>query len=539
MSASTESEIARPGSPERVHTVPTLAAIALASITLPLTVTGPAVALSDMAADLGSSVAAAQWVQNAYGVTFAACLLAAGGLADRFGRRRVLLTGLALFCLMSLVCTVATSMLLVDVARAVQGIGAAGVLTSGAAILAASFQGPARAQAFGVLGGSFGCGLALGPLTAGALVSAGSWRAVFAINVVVGIVVLALARFIPESRNPVASRVDWGGAATFSGSLGLLALMFVEGPARGWLTPAALGSLAGAVALMVAFVLVELRVEHPMFDLSLFRRPTFIVVVCQPFTITFGFVVLLVYLPPYFQGVGGHSATEAGALLLPLTVPVFLVPLVAGRIAARIPLRVMLAASSALIAVGSLWLMTLQPDASWTNLAGPLLVFGVGVGSAFGVMDNAAVSVAPVERAGMASGIFNTMRITGESVAIAGAAALLASLTLRDLDDRAPSLSGNARDLAGEATQGRIDGALDSVPAGQRQYALDAAAHGLTSAMHTAFLLLAGLALLGAITTYAVIRDREFDDAAETAPETAEAAAAAGGGTAEPDPAGA
>ncbi|TDD92512.1 MFS transporter [Actinomadura rubrisoli] len=488
-------------------------------MTLPLTVTGPAVALSDMAADLGSSVAAAQWVQNAYGVTFAACLLAAGGLADRFGRRRVLLSGLMVFCLMSVVCTVASSMLLIDIARAVQGIGAAGVLTSGAAILAASFQGPARAQAFGVLGGSFGCGLALGPLTAGALVSAGSWRAVFFVNVVIGLVVLALARFIPESRNPAATKVDWGGAATFSGSLGLLALTFVEGPESGWVTLPTLGALAGSVALMAAFAVVELRVAHPMFDLSLFRRPTFIVVVCQPFTITFGFVVLLVYLPPYFQGAGGHSATEAGALLLPLTVPVFLVPLVAGRIAAKVPLRVMLAASSTLIAAGSLWLMTLRPDSSWAELAGPLLVFGIGVGSAFGVMDNAAVSVAPVERAGMASGIFNTMRITGESVAIAGAAALLASLTLRDLNDRAPALSGNARALAGEATQGRIEGALDAVPADRREFALDAAAHGLTSAMHTVFLVLAVLALLGAITTYAVIRDRELDDSASTDPQ--------------------
>src|SRR5437868_238638 len=189
MSASTKSETLRPRSQERVHTVPLLAAIALASITLPLTVTGPAVALPDMAADLGSSVSAAQWVQNAYGVTFAACLLAAGGLADRFGRRRVLLSGLVVFCLMSAVCSLASNMLLIDIARAVQGVGAAGVLTSGAAILAASFQGPARAQAFGVLGGSFGCGLALGPLTAGALVSAGSWRVVFFIHVVRGLVV--------------------------------------------------------------------------------------------------------------------------------------------------------------------------------------------------------------------------------------------------------------------------------------------------------------------------------------------------------------
>jgi MFS family permease len=476
--------------------LPTLVAVAFASVMLPLTVTGPAVALPSLATSLGAGVGAGQWVQNAYGVTFAACLLAAGGLGDRFGRKRVLLIGIEVFLAMSLVCGLASNIVLIDLARAVQGIGAAGVLTSGAAILAASFEGPARARAFGVLGASFGFGLALGPLVAGALVSATDWRSVFLMNVVLGLVVLALVPQVRESRDPEAKRVDWGGLVAFSGSLFLVAMFFVEGPGQGWGSAAALGSLVGAAVFMALFVLVELRVERPMFDLSLFRRPTFIVVVCQPFTITFGFVVLLVYLPQYFQGVGGHSSTEAGALLLPLTLPVLALPLLAGRLAARLPLRVMLAASSTLIAAGSLW----------------RVVFGIGVGSAFGVMDNAAVSVVPVERSGMASGIFNTMRITGESVAIAGAGALLASLTGADLQHRAPKLTNSqVKSLAGDAVQGRLGGSLDALPGDGRAAAREAVGHALTTAMHTAFIVLAVLALLGAVTTYAVVRDRELD----------------------------
>jgi len=491
--------------------LPTLLAVALASVMLPLTVTGPAVALPRLATSLGAGVGAGQWVQNAYGVTFAACLLAAGGLGDRFGRKRVLLIGIEIFLAMSLVCGLASNIVLIDVARAVQGVGAAGVLTSGAAILAATFEGPARARAFGVLGASFGFGLALGPRVAGALVSATGWRSVFLMNVVLGLFVLLLVPRVRESRDPEAQRVDWGGLVTFSGSLFLVAMFFVEGPGQGWASAAALGSLAGAAVFMALFVLVELRVQRPMFDLSLFRRPTFIVVVCQPFTITFGFVVLLVYLPQYFQGVGGHSSTTAGALLLPLTVPVLALPLLAGRLAARLPLRVMLAASSALIAAGSLWLVVLQPGDSWLTLAGPLLVFGIGVGSAFGVMDNAAVSVVPVERSGMASGIFNTMRITGESVAIAGAGALLSSLAGSDLHHRAGNLtSGQVKSLAGDAVQGRLGGSLDSLPAPARTAAREAVGHALTTAMHTTFVALAVLALLGAVTTYAVVRDREL-----------------------------
>ncbi|WP_431681637.1 MFS transporter [Kitasatospora sp. KL5] len=511
MSVLAEQGLAAPRENRAGGGLPILLAVALASMMLPLTVTGPAVALPALATDLGAGVGAAQWVQNAYGVTFAACLLAAGGLADRFGRKRVLVAGVQVFLAMSLVCALVPNIVLVDIARALQGVGAAGVLTSGAAILAASFDGPARARAFGVLGASFGCGLAIGPLVAGVLVAAVDWRAVFLVNVLLGLVVLALVPRLPESRDPDARKVDWGGLATFSGSLALLSLWFVEGPERGWTDAAALGALIGSGLFMLAFVLVELRVERPMFDLSLFRRPTFVVVVCQPFTITFGFVVLLVYLPQYLQGVGGRSATEAGAMLLPLTLPVLVLPLVAGRLAARVPLRVMLAAGSVLIAAGSLWLVVLGPGAGWAELAGPLAVFGIGVGSAFGVMDNAAVSVVPVERSGTASGIFNTMRITGESVAIAGAGALLAGLSAADLHGRIPGLdAAGEQALAGGAVQGRLRDRLDALPQGVRGAAAEAAGQGLTSAMHTALVVLAVLALIGAATTYAVVRDREL-----------------------------
>ncbi|WP_051970177.1 MFS transporter [Kitasatospora azatica] len=512
MSVLTQQRRANPPKARPSGGLSTLIAVALASVMLPLTVTGPAVALPKLATDLAAGVGAAQWVQNAYGVTFAAFLLAAGGLGDRFGRKRILVLGSWLFLAMSLVCGLVSNIVLIDLARAVQGVGAAGVLTSGAAILAASFEGHARTKAFGVLGASFGFGLALGPLVAGALVGSIGWRAVFLMNVVLGVVVLSLLPKVRESRDPNPGRVDWGGLVTFSGSLFLLAMFFVQGPEQGWASPTAIGSLIGFAVFMLLFVLVEGRVQRPMFDLSLFKRPTFIVVVCQPFTITFGFVVLLVYLPQYFQGVGSLSATAAGAVLLPLTIPVLALPLVAGRIATRVPLRVMLAASSALIAAGSLWLVVLQPSSGLSGLIGPLAVFGIGVGSAFGVMDNAAVSVVPVERAGVASGIFNTMRITGESIAIAGAGALLASLAGNRLHGVVPGLSpAQEQKLAGDAVQGRLRDSLDALPAGTRAAANQAVGHALTSSMHTAFIVLAVLALIGAVTTYAVVRDRELD----------------------------
>ncbi len=496
--------------PKPVRPVATLVAVGLASLMVPLAVTGPAVALTRMGTELTASGQSVQWVLNAYNVTFAASLLAAGGLADRLGRRRMLVAGTLVYALMSLLCAVSTNILVVDVARAVQGIGSAGILTSGAALLAASFEGPARARAFGVLGTAFGAGLALGPVVAGVLIDLVNWRAVFVINLLFAVVVFILSPQLRESRNDGAP-IDWLGLCTFSGALFLLTLGFVKGQTAGWASVQTLGSFAGAVVFMIAFAVVEKRSAAPVFNLSLLRRPTFLAVMSQPFTIVFGFVILVVYLPAYFQGADGYSASAAGLLLLPLMVPVFVLPMLIGQFAGRVPPRVVLTISSLLIAAGSLWLITLQPGQSWLAIGGPLLVFGLGVGSAFGVMDNAAVSSVPVTDAGMAAGMFNTTRITGESIATAGAAALLGGVTLARLHSANPDVSdAAARAIAIQSTQGRAAQALDVVPAGQRAGLLDAAQQGVTSAMHTMVIVVAALALLGAVITFFSIRDNEL-----------------------------
>lgn len=486
-----------------------LLAVALASLMVPLAVTGPALALTSMAIDLSAGVEGVQWVLNAYNVTFAASLLAAGGVADRIGRRRVLVAGTAVYAAMSLVTALSTNIVVVDVARAVQGIGSAGILTAGAAILAATFDGAARARAFGVLGTAFGAGLALGPLVAGALVDLAGWRSVFLINLVIAAVVLALCPRVPESRTPTTGPVDWGGAATFSIGLFLMTLGFVQGPVSGWDSPLTIGSFVGAALFVGLFVVAERRAVNPTFDLSLFRKPAFVAVMSQPFTIVFGFVILVVFLPPYLQGIGGYSAAAAGALLLPLMLPVLLLPVLVGRFAARVPLRFLLATSSLLIAAGAVWLLlTLEPGIGPVALAGPLLVFGLGVGSAFGVMDNAAVSSVPVAQAASAAGMFNTIRITGESIAVAAAAALLGSVTLAGLRDAGLGLGqGQAETLAGQAAQGRITEAVAAVPQEQRDGVLTAAVDGITSALHVAFGGIAALALTGAVVTLLLLRD--------------------------------
>ncbi|MFJ2580417.1 MFS transporter [Kitasatospora aureofaciens] len=523
----------------------TVGAVGCASMMLPFSVTGAAVALPSMTVHLGASVGAAQWMLNAFNITFAALPLAAGSLADRLGRRRVLLTGIALVGALSLLVALAPSMAVADAARAVQGGGAAAVLASGAAVLAHSTSGRRRQLAFGILGTSFGTGLAIGPPAAGALVEAAGWRAVFVLVAAMSVPAWLCATRAPESRSPGARlqtpvvrpeggrggvgvrasqggggspcgasatddnaarcvprrrraggslktgperhRFDLAGLVCFTAGLAALSFALVRATTAGWTAPGTLLPFGGAVLLVVLFAVVEVRrAERAMFDVRLFRRPEFLAVVCQPFTVTLGFVVLLVYLPAYLQGVGGRSVLESGLLLLPMTAPVLLLPLAAGRLAAATSVRAVLTGASALIVVGALLLVTVRSDGSW--LALPLVPFGAGVGLAFGVMDNAAVSTVPVENAGAAAGIFNTMRITGESVAVSGAAALLTTLTATRLSG-VPS--DEAARLAGEAVQGQVSAA---------QHA--AVAEGFTGAFHTLGLLLAVLSALGAVLTY-------------------------------------
>ncbi|MEU8510707.1 MFS transporter [Kitasatospora sp. NPDC048722] len=469
----------------------TVGAVGCASAMLPFSVTGAAVALPTMAAHLDASVGAAQWMLNAFNITFAALPLAAGALADRLGRRRVLLTGIALVGGLSLLIALAPSMAVVDGARAVQGCGAAAVLASGAAVLAHSTAGRRRQLAFGILGTSFGTGLAVGPPAAGALVEAAGWRAVFLLVAAGSVPAWLLATRAPESRNPERPRFDLAGLLCFTVGLAALSYALVRAGAAGWTATGTLLPLGGAVLLVVLFGVVELRrAGRAMFDVRLFRRPEFLAVVCQPFTVTLGFVVLLVHLPAYLQGVGGRSVLASGLLLLPMTAPVLLLPLVAGRLAAATSVRAVLTAASALIAAGALLLALVRFEALWSAL----LPFGAGVGLAFGVMDNAAVGAVPVEHAGAAAGIFNTMRIAGESVAVSGAAALLTTLTAARLPGLPP---GEAAHLAGRAVQGQVDAA--------RRAAL---AEGFTGALHVLGLLLAVLSALGAVLTYVALDPR-------------------------------
>ena len=411
--------------------VMTLIAVAVAVFMLPLDYTVVAVALHDIQGELHASYADLQWVVNGYTLTFAAFLLAGGGLADLFGRRLVFLAGMAVFAVSSLGCGLAPDALLLNIARAIQGIGAALMFSSAVPLLVQEFTEPGeRARAFGVFGAVVGLGAGLGPFIGGAIVSLAGWRWAFLVNVPVTVIVAVLTlAFIGESRDPNAKGVDWAGTISFTLANFLLIYGLVSGNAMGWTSPIIIAAFVGAAILLASFVFVELRRAYPMFDLSLFRSKTFIGVSIPPLVLSIAFWGVFLFSPMYFQAALGYSPLQAGLAVLPFAAPLFLMGPVGGWLAMRMTTGHLLALGQFLVGTGSFLLLLARPDTGWQGFALGAAVSGIGTGLINGQMTNAAMSIVPADRSGMASGINGTMRQVGVALGFAGLGAVLSYAT--------------------------------------------------------------------------------------------------------------
>lgn len=310
-----------------------LAAICLSALVLPLNFTGAALATPAIGRDLGGSPVALTWITNAFMLSFGSLLMASGALADVYGRKRVFGLGILLFTLVSVAQAWAPSVLWLDLLRVLQGMGGAAALASGSAALAQEFEGHARTRAFSLLGTTFGLGLAFGPLISGGLIEAFSWRAIFVFTALIGVVamVFGLPR-MRETRDPEAVGLDWPGTLTFSALLVCFTVAVIQAPDSGWGSAQVIGLFVAAFVLLVAFVMIEMRVKRPMLDLTLFRFPRFIGVQVLPVGTSFCYIVLVIVLPLRFIGVEGLSEVNAGLLLLALSAPMLVVPLVAASL---------------------------------------------------------------------------------------------------------------------------------------------------------------------------------------------------------------
>ncbi|WP_037033352.1 MULTISPECIES: MFS transporter [unclassified Rahnella] len=404
--------------------------VCLAAVILPLNFVSGAVATPAIARELGGSAQALSWITNSFMLTFGCFLMAAGALADELGRKKVFVSGVSLFALLSLLQAFSSSLLWIDLLRAAQGIAAAGALAGGAAALAQEFDGAARTRAFSLMGSSFGVGLAFGPFLAGVLIANFGWRSVFFSATVIAVLSLITgAGKMRETRNPQATGIDWPGTLSFTAMLALLTWALMEIPQSGLHSTRVLSLLGGAALLLAVFVVVELRVKNPMLDLSLFRYIRFIGVQALPLATGFCFVVLLVVLPMLFIGVSGLSEERAGLMMMALSVPMLIVPLLAAWLTRWISAGVLCTSGLVIAAAGLGWLSQAVLAQDVTGMIAPMVVVGIGTGLPWGLMDGLSVSVVPKERAGMATGIFSTTRVAGEGISLAIVGAILSMLT--------------------------------------------------------------------------------------------------------------
>ncbi|WGL50743.1 MFS transporter [Nocardioides sp. BP30] len=410
----------------------TLGVVCAATFMLLLDVTIVVVALPDIQTSLHTSFSDVQWVTDAYALTLAALLLTSGALADRYGRKRLFLIGLTIFTVGSALCAAAQSPLMLVLSRAAQGIGGAVLFATALALLAMSFHGRERGVAFGVWGAVTGVATALGPILGGAITSGLSWRGVFWVNIPIGIVaLLAGLRYLTESRAPDARRPDWAGFGTLTLALVALVYGLIRASEKSWGEGIVVTCFVIAAVLLGAFVVVERRVEHPMFDLGLLRIPTFLGGSIAAFAMNGSLFAILLYLTLYLQQDLGYSALQTGLRLLVMSGVTMVVATIAGRLSGHVPVRWLIGPGLLLVGIALFLMANLDADSGWTHLIPGLLLAGVGSGLVNPPLASTAVGVVHHHQSGMASGANTTFRQIGIAVGIAAYGSIF-SAALRD-----------------------------------------------------------------------------------------------------------
>ena len=394
-----------------------------------LDITAVNVALPAIAQDLDAGIAGLQWTVSAYTVVMASLLMFSGSMADRLGRRRTFVMGLAVFSVASLLCSLAPTVELLVVFRVLQGIGASMLNPVAMSIIANTFTDPReRAQAVGVWGAVFGIAMALGPLVGGGLVSTAGWPSIFLINVPLGLAAMTLTlRFIPESRAARPRRFDPVGQVLVIGLLGSVTYGIIEAPSAGWSSPGILAAFSASAAALLGLLLHEPRREDPLVDLRFFRSVPFssaIAISVAAFAAFGGFLFLNTL---YLQEVRGLSPVQAGLATMPLALMLVVISPLSGRIVGRRGARLPLLISGICSVVACAMLTRIDPGTSHVWLIATYVVFGIGFGFVNAPITNAAVSGMPRAQAGVAAAIATTSRQFGQTLGVAVVGAIVAS----------------------------------------------------------------------------------------------------------------
>ena len=406
----------------------TLALTSVASLMVVLDVLVVTTALDRIRLDLGASMAELEWTITAFTLSFAVLLLPASALGDRLGRRRMFVSGVAVFTTASAACALAPGTGALIAARAVQGVGAALIMPHAMALLGVAFPGRQRARALGLFSSITGLGTVGGPVAGGAITQGLDWHWIFWVNVPIGVLLVPLARIrMTESTGP-ARRLDLAGLGLVTGGAFGLVWGLVRGNAVGWSSAETVGALAGGAVLAVGFVVWESRAAAPLLPMRFFRTPAFAAGNASGFLLYATTVGVTFLLTQYLQAALGYSPLGTGLRLIPWTMTLVVVGPLAGALVPRAGERTLLVGGLALVAVAMGWITLLVgPDLSYPALIPPLILGSCGLSSAMPAAQYAVLGAVPPPSVGTASGVFNTQRQLGGTFGVAILSAVFAA----------------------------------------------------------------------------------------------------------------
>nr|WP_040493035.1 MFS transporter [Ilumatobacter nonamiensis] len=498
-----------------------LIAMCTALIAVIASVSGLNVAQQDLAIDLGASQSAVLWIINAYTIALAALLLPIGAIGDRWGRKPVLLTGLAVFGLASLGAALAPTVGLMIAARVAAGVGAAMIMPVTLSVITSSFPPEDRARAIGIWAGFAGSGGILGLWVSAFMVDVVTWRWLFVLPIGLVIVsAIASVMFVPNSVEHATHRFDIGGSLLSALAIGGIVLGIHEGPERGWTDPITLaGTIVGVVAL-VAFVMWERRQANPLLDMSAFRdrglssgSATLLIV----FAVMFGIFLVLF---PYLQAVVGWSALRAAAGLLPMAAVMMPMSTLAPRVAARFGSRATMITGVAIFGIGMMTLaLRASVEGGYMSVLPGLMILGFGMGLTMTPATEAITATLPQEKQGVASALNDTSREVGGALGVALLGSILSSGYRSAIE---PALEGLPPELAEHASEGIGSAYAVAAEAGDAApQIIDAAQHAFVEGWVSSMWI--GVALAGVALAVLVFRgpgtgkavapaaDREFE----------------------------
>jgi EmrB/QacA subfamily drug resistance transporter len=466
------------------------------------------VGLPTIREELDASSSQLQWIVDGYLLVFAGLLLAAGSLGDRFGRKRALMAGLAVFGLGSSLAAVSGDAAMLIASRALMGLGAAGIMPTTLSILTNIFPAGERPKAIAAWAAVAGLGIALGPISGGFLIEHLAWNSIFLVNLpVVVACLIGAAVLVPDSRDPESPKVDLPGTGLSIAGLGAVVWALIEAPERGWDSPVILAGFAAGASIIGAFIAWERHTDHPMLDVSVFRNLRFSAASVSIAFVFFALMGVMYCMTTYLQSVLGNTALQAGVKMLPIAVGMILASKLGVGITRRLGTKFSVAAGLTLVAGALAMVAMFTTDTGGLQIAAALGTLGLGMGFAMSPATEAIMGSLPRAKAGIGSAMNDVVRELGGTLGVAVLGSILASSYGSSMEDATAGLPHPAAEAAGDSVGAAHE--VGAQLAGGAGAKLVATADGaFVDALTTTATLAAAAAVIGALIALAFLPSR-------------------------------